>query len=145
MNEKYSLVIYTQEKISHAAGEDLPDLLAQAERGDTIWLTINGYSVADRDVFAQLFSFFDIDLSLADDIVDETRPHFMGETKQYLFIDSSIPYPDSHGDTYSFGRGTVILNRRAVILFDRDCSGYFDPTRNKILAGNTRAQEFGPD
>jgi Mg2+ and Co2+ transporter CorA len=96
-------------------------------------------------VIAQLFSFFDIDLSLADDIVDDTRPHFMGETRQYLFIDAHIPCPDAHGETCSFGRGTVILNRRAVILFNRDRSDYFDPTRNKILAGNTRAQEFGPD
>ena len=145
MKEKYSVVTFTQEKISHAAGEDLLDLLSQAENGDTFWLTISGYSAADRDVIARLFLFFDIDPSLADDIVDDTRPDFMGETEQYLFIDAPIPFPDSHGDTYSFGQGTVILNRRAVILFDRDRSDYFDPTRNKVLAGNTRAQEFGPD
>jgi hypothetical protein len=35
MKEKYSVVTYTQEKMSHAAGQDLLDLSAQAERGDT--------------------------------------------------------------------------------------------------------------
>jgi magnesium transporter len=77
--------------------------------------------------------------------VDKTRKPFIGETKQYLFIDSPIPHRNTSGDTYRFGHGTVILNRRAVILFDNDCFGYFDPTREKILAGNTRAQEYGPD
>lgn len=145
MDETYSLVTYTKEKITHVAGGDLADLLGQVEPDCNIWVTVNGYSATDREAIAQLFSFFDIDPSLVDDIVGDTRPAFMGETRQYLFIDSPIPYPDSPRDTYSFGRGTIILNRRAVILFDRDSSGYFDPTRNKILAGNTRAQEFGPD
>ena len=145
MNATYSLVTYTKDKVAHSAGEDLKDLLAQVEDQGHTWVTVNGYSAADREAIAQLFLFFDIDPSLADDIVDETRPAFRGETGQYLFIDSLIPYPDSHGDTYSFVQGTVFLNRRAVILFDRARSGYFDPTRDRILAGNTRAQEFGPD
>jgi magnesium transporter len=39
----------------------------------------------------------------------------------------------------------MILNHQVVILFDRDRSGYFDSLHNKVVAGNTRAQEYGPD
>jgi magnesium transporter len=145
VNETYSLVTYTQEKITHNAGVDLADLLAQVDDDCNIWVTVNGYSAADREAIAQLFSFFEIDPSMADDLVDENRPAFKGETRQYLFIDYTIPFQNSPRVTDCFVRGTVILNHRAVILFDQDRSGYFDSLRDKILAGNTRAQEFGPD
>jgi len=145
MNATYSLVAYTQEKITHRAGADLTGLLVQLEDDGNTWVTVNGYSATDRDTIAHLLSFFDIDPSLADDIVDETRPAFRGETRQCLFVDYTIPYLNPAGDAYWYVRGTVILNHQAVILFDRDRSGYFDSTHKKILAGNTRAQEFGPD
>jgi len=145
MNEMYSLVTYTQEKITHGEGGDLADLLGRVEDDGNTWLTVDGHSATDRDAIAQLFSFFNIDPSLADTIVDEKRMGFNRETKQYLFVDYATPYPNPAGDGYCYARGSIIFNHQALILFDRDRSGYFDSIRNKILAGDTRVQEFGPD
>jgi hypothetical protein len=105
MNETYSLVTYTKEKITHAEGGDLANLLGRVEDGDKVWLTINGYSATDREAMAQLFSFFDIDPSLADVLVDETRRVFRDETRQYLFADYAIPYIDHAADAYLYISG----------------------------------------
>ncbi len=142
---KYSLVSYDKTSIQLFASDNLAEILAQVVPERVSWLTVSGYNPADRADVEQVLAHFAVTPELARDIFDRTLLDFSGEQPDYLYVEYALPQFNASKTGYQHARGSAVLGQDYLLLFNEKKLGLFDQIRQRVLAGTTRAQKYGPD
>ncbi len=142
---EFLLISYEQNTIESFSSNNVSDILEKVDHNRFSWLTINNYSDSDRATIEQILTAFAIDTSLADDMLDHILLEFTGEHPDYLYLEYAVPLFNPQTKDYDQAKGSVILGHRYLLSFVETNLGLFNNTRQKILAHQTRVQQFGPD
>ena len=143
--KKFVLVSYNQQVLDQIASDDLEEVLAAVVDGRFQWLTVNGFTEADRLTIDKILTTFHSDLDFTETILSEAIDDFSGERRNCLYLDYEIFEDYSAAEGFEAVTGTAVLGKTYLLLFDRDTSGYFDNERRKIVNDETRTQEFPVD
>ncbi|MBE9474652.1 MAG: hypothetical protein IMY85_07150 [Chloroflexi bacterium] len=147
MNNKFTLISYDRETIERHSSDRLADIIAQVNKDRISWVITHGYSISDKAEIESLLSAFSADPALAEKILNQVPLEFSDREPNYLYFEYSTPIPefDAEKKRYQEARGSVVLGKGYLLLFNENMSGLFDDLQEKVLAGNTRAQNFGSD
>lgn len=142
---KFSLVSYNKTALEYTASNHLAEILAQVRPDRVSWITVSGYSPADRAEIEQLLTHFQVNISLANDIFDRRLLDFSGEQPDHLFVEYALPRLNANKTGYDRACGSAVLGQNYLLLFNEKKLGLFGQIRERVLAGTTRAQQYGPD
>ena len=147
MGEKFTLISYGPDIIEHHTRAQLDDLLAQVQEDRISWVILHGCNASDQDDIENLLSFFSVDPIFVEKIIKEGLMGFSEEGHDCLFFKYSIPSHlfDRSQNAYEESRGSLILGKRYLLIFDETGSGFFDKTQQSLQNGKTRAQKFEVD
>ncbi len=145
MEKRFSLISYTQDNIDTHTSDDLAELLPHVKKGQTTWLTISAYTLADKEAIEQLLAFFAVTSISADQILSANLTEFIGEYHDCLYTEYSVPFQDETTQETVYATGSVILGKEFLLLFVARRIGLFNHIRHKLLAGNMQIQQRGPD
>lgn len=143
MTTRISLVSYVPTGMESVECEDIDELLGRIDPLQNNWITVRG--VHDRPSLEKLLRFFDVDVCLVDDMLDETLFAFEGEYDNCLYLEYAVPIHKNAHDRPVDARGSFIVGQKFLILYQQSGDGVFAQTRKHILAGQTRLQRYGTD
>lgn len=139
----YSIVVYDAQTINSFDCQNIDDLLQQADLSRVNWVTVR--NVHDEAELAKLLDFFAIDRALLEDILDESQMEFEAEYDDCLYLEYMLPFLEEDQQRLVQSRGSFILSKQALILFEHQLHGIFSRTRRRALNGQTHILEHGPD
>lgn len=147
MNNKYTLISYDQGNMDRFSSDRLSDILAQVNKDRVSWVTIHGYSPLDHTEIENLLVAFSADPALAEKILNKVPLEFSDRDPNYLYFEYSAPIPefDTKKKNFREARGSVVFGEHYLLLFNENMAGLFDDIQEKVLTGNTHAQNFGSD
>lgn len=147
MDNKFTLISYDPETIERHSSDQLADIIAKVNRERVSWVTLRGYSTSDKGDIENLLSIFSADPTLGEKILNQVPLEFSDRLPNFLYFEYSTPTPyfDEDKGSYQEARGSVVLGDRYLLLFNENMGELFDDLQEKVLAGNTRVQEFGSD
>lgn len=140
---RYSVVVYDADSIASMECATIDDVLAQVQPGKVNWITIR--DVHDETELLKLLAFFQLDTFLLQEILDENLMVFETEYENCLYLEYVVPYHSPQTKQYEQSKGSYILGRDFLILYEHDIHGLFARTRRRILGQQTKAQRYGPD
>lgn len=143
MTTRISLVKYIPTAIESLEFDDIDELLGQIDPVQNSWITVRG--VQDRPSLEKLLRFFELDLALVDYMLDDSFFTFEGEHENCLYMEYAIPLYDNAQTYLHDVRGSFILGKNFLILYQKDGGGIFTRTRKHMMAGATKFQRFGTD
>jgi magnesium transporter len=123
--------------------EDIDELLAHVDPVQNSWITIRG--IDDRPRLEKLLRFFEVDVALVDHMLDDSMFAFEGEYENCLYLEYAVPIYESARARPGDVRGSFILGKNFLILYEQSGQGVFSRTRKLILEGLTKFQRHGPD
>jgi magnesium transporter len=143
MTSRVSLVTYVPAAIESFECANIDELLAHVDPVQNNWITIR--NVHDRPQLEKVLAFFEIEPALIDHMLDDSMFAFDGEFDNCLYLEYAIPvYGQGEAEAQDV-RGSFIVGKKFLILYQKDGDGIFGRTRKHILAGTTKVQRFGPD
>ncbi len=145
MEKRFSLISYARDDMVTHESDNLVELLSFVKKGQTTWLTISAYTLADKEAVTQLLSFFAITSISAEQILAANLTEFIGEYHDCLYTEYSVPFQDEAAQETVRATGSVILGKDFLLLFVARRIGLFKHTRQKLLAGNKQIQQQGAD
>jgi len=147
MGEKFNLISYGPDIIEHHTSAQLDDLLPQIQENRISWVIMRGFSAGDQGDIGNLLSFFSVDEIFVEKIINQKSMEFSDVSQDCLYFKYNIPSSifDRSQNVYEESRGSLILGQRYLLLFDETESGFFDKTKQSLLNGKTRAQQFEVD
>lgn len=140
---RYTLVSYDAQEINEFETEDVEQVLARLARGRVNWITIR--DVHDEAELKRLLDYFELDHFLLREILDEAWMQFETEYENYLYLEYTVPtiLPETDGLVNS--KGSFILGRDFLILYEHQSHGLFARTRRRIIGRQTKALRYGAD
>ncbi len=147
MDDKFTLISYGPDIIEHHTSAHLDELLPQVQEDRISWVILRCCGISDQGDIENLLSFFAADPIFVEKILKQKSLGFSGEDPDCLFFTYNVPSSvfDRSQNAYVESRGSIILGKRYLLLFDETGSGFFDHTQQSLLNGKTRAQQFGVD
>lgn len=143
MTTRISLVKYIPTALESFECDDIDELLGYIAPVRNNWITIRG--IQDRPSLEKLLGFFHIDLALVDHMLDESLFAFDGEYENCLYLEYAVPiYENAQAQPHDV-RGSFILGKNFLILYQKSGEGIFTRTRKHIMAGATKFQHYGTD
>jgi magnesium transporter len=140
---RYSVVIYDAETIDAHECANIDEVLARVSPGRVNWITMR--DVHDETEILRLLDFFQLDAFLLHEILDENMMQFETEYENCLYLEYVVPHFVIYSGQLEPSRGSFILGRDFLILYEHDIHELFGRTRRRILGQQTKAQRFGPD
>lgn len=140
---RYSVVTYDAHGISEHLCRDLDEAFGYYAPGRVNWITVR--DVHDDAELMRLLEFFELEASLLGEILDEMPSQFEIEYQNCLYLEYVVPHTDLETDRLEPSKGSFILGRDFVILYEHDVHGLFARTRRRILGQQTKAMHHGPD
>ena len=139
----YVLVVYNADTVSQVACNSIDEVLARVDPESINWITLR--DVHDEGAILKLFSFFQLDPFILNEILDETPKQFDIEYENGLYLEYVVPHYLPESKAVELSKGACILGRNFVILYEHDIHHLFARTRKRILGRQTKAQRYGAD
>jgi magnesium transporter len=144
MTARISLVTYVPSEINSAEYTNIEELLAHIDPVQNNWITVRG--IHDRPSLEKLLRFFEIDNPLLiDHMLDDSLFAFEGEYENCLYLEYAVPIYEREKAQPGDVRGSFILGKDFLILYEQNGEGVFVRTRKHILSGATKVQRHGLD
>jgi magnesium transporter len=140
---RYSVVVYDADTIEALECAGIDEVLSQVHPGKVNWITVR--DVHDEDDILKLLNFFQLDEFLLREILDENLMLFETEYENCLYLEYVVPHFAPVTGLLAPSKGSFILGRDFLILYEHDIHGLFGRTRRRILGQQTKAQRYGPD
>jgi magnesium transporter len=140
---RYSVVIFDSDSVDAYECGDIDEVLARVIPGRVNWITVR--DVHDETEILRLLEFFQLDAFLLREILDENLMMFETEYENCLYLEYVVPHFKPDNGQLEPSKGSFILGRDFLILYEHDIHGLFGRTRRRILGRQTKAQRYGPD
>lgn len=139
----YVLVVYDATRVTEVECGNIDEVLSHVEPAAVNWITLR--DVHDETAILKLFSFFNIDPFVLNEILDERPMQFDIEYENCLYLEYVVPHFVTEKKRIEPSRGAFILGRNFVILYEHDVHRLFTRTRKRLLGRQTKAQRYGAD
>ena len=139
----YVLVVYDAERMMEFDCAGIDEVLACVDPDRINWITLR--DVHDEAAILKLFSYFNIDPFVMNEILDETPMQFDIEYENCLYLEYVVPHYISETKTVEPSKGAFVLGRNFVILYEHDIHRLFTRTRKRLIGRQTKAQRYGTD
>lgn len=139
----YVLVVYDAEHMIEVDCADVDEVLARVDHGRINWITLR--DVHDEAAILKLFSYFNIDPFVMNEILDETPMQFDVEYENCLYLEYVVPHYIPATRIVEPSKGAFVLGRNFVILYEHDIHRLFTRTRKRLVGRQTKAQRYGAD
>lgn len=140
---RYSLVLYDANDIASYDCKNIDEVLALVKPGTVNWITLR--DVHDEAAIQKLLDHFELDSLLLQEILDEKLIMFETEHENCLYLEYVVPFYVADTGQLEQSKGSFILGRDFLILYEHDIHGLFARSRRRILSQQTKAQQNGPD
>jgi magnesium transporter len=140
---RYSIVVYDAGTIDTHECAGIDEVLSRVQPGRVNWITVR--DVHDKTEILRLLNFFQLDSFLLHEILDENLMQFETEYENCLYLEYVVPHFVSYSGQLEPSKGSFILGRDFLILYEHDIHGLFGRTRRRILGQQTKAKRYGPD
>lgn len=139
----YVIVVYDAANVLEVECGSIDEVLTHVDPAAVNWVTLR--DVHDETSILKLFSFFNIDPFVLNEILDERPMQFDIEYENCLYLEYVVPHYTAETKRIEPSRGAFILGRNFVILYEHDVHRLFSRTRKRLLGRQTRAQRYGSD
>lgn len=140
---RYSIVVYDADNMMSYECDNVEDVLVRLRDGCVNWITLR--DVHDEAAILRLLDQFQLDSFLLSEIMDENLMMFEMEYENCLYLEYIVPHYVPETKQHEQSKGSFILGRDFLILYEHDIHGLFARTRRRILNQQTKAQRYGPD
>lgn len=140
---RYSLVAYDAQAIEEFDCATVEDVLGRMTPGKVHWITAR--DVHDEAELNQLIHHFHLDPFILNEILDEAPMQFETEYENCLYLEYMVPVILPETEKLVDSKGSFILGRDFLIVYEHQVHGLFSRTRRRILNKQTKAQRNGPD
>jgi magnesium transporter len=140
---RYSLIAYNQPEMIDVSCTDIDDLLTRIQPGYFHWITVR--DVHDEAELWRLLDHYQLDPFILNEILDEAAMQFETEYENCLYLEYMVPFFNPDANYIVESKGSFILGRDYLILYEQHIHGLFARTRRRILSHQTKAQRYGPD
>lgn len=142
-HSRYTLVSYDAHEISEFESENVDEVLAHVAPGRVNWITVR--DVHDEAELTKLLDHFQLDHFVLREILDEAWMQFETEYENFLYLEYTVPTIPPDSDKLTHSKGSFILGRDFLILYEFQLHGLFGRTRRRIIGHQTKAQRYGAD
>lgn len=142
-NARYVIVVYDAHGIVAHACADVDGVLRRVDQHKVNWITVR--DVHDEAELTKLLTYFDVDLDILPDIMDEGPIEFDTEYETCLYLEYIVPYLDESLQRLVSSGGSFILGANFLIVYTHQLHGLFSRTRRQLLNRQTKAMQHGPD
>lgn len=139
----YVLVVYDAESMLEMECAGVDEVLARVDPNRINWITLR--DVHDESAILKLFSFFNIDPFVMNEILDETPMQFDIEYENCLYLEYVVPHYIPETRVVEPSKGAFVLGRNFVILYEHDIHRLFTRTRKRLIGRQTKAQRYDAD
>lgn len=140
---RYSIVVYNANTISAIDCAGIDEVLARIMPDAVSWITLR--DVHDEAAILRLLDHFQLDPFLLNEILDDNLMQFETEYDNCLYLEYIVPHFVAESQRLEPSKGSFILGRDFLILYEHDIHGLFARTRRRILGRQTKAQKYGAD
>lgn len=140
---RYSIVTYDADQMTSYDCDTIDEVMKQLRTGGVNWITLR--DVHDEAAILRLLDHFNLNTFLLDEILDENLMLFETEYENCLYLEYVVPHYVPETKQHEQSKGSFILGRDFLVLYEHDIHGLFARTRRRILSHQTKAQRFGPD
>jgi magnesium transporter len=142
-NARYVIVVYNEQGIVAHECADVDAVLMRVDRQKVNWITVR--DVHDEAELTKLLTYFEVDLAILPDIMDEGPLEFDTEYETCLYLEYIVPYLDETAQRLVSSGGSFILGNNFLIVYAHQLHGLFSRTRRLMLNRQTKAMQYGSD
>lgn len=139
----YVIVVYDADSVVEYECSNIDEVLAHVDSSAVNWITLR--DIHDDTAILKLFSFFNIDPFVINEIMDETPMQFDIEYENCLYLEYVVPHYIPATRIVTPSKGAFVLGRNFLILYEHDVHRLFSRTRKRLVGRQTKAQRYGAD